>query len=306
MPLAPTSAPPTAGYTPVPLAGLVAREPVPFALHLRTAEQVWVLYHAAGAPLDESHVGRLAAEGTTHLFVRDADRPAYFARVEQELDQVLLDRRLPIEQRADVLHGVALRVANDLLAAPPDRDRLQRAQRLMMATSGVLLREQRGFAAIRRVLGASQGLATHSLTVGFLAMGLARFVLAGDSGTLLHAGLAGLLHDVGRAGREREQHDPDHAARGAAWLARLGVPAAVVDAARWHHERHDGSGFPDGLRGDAIPPLARVVGIVDTFDKVYSSQRPRVGVFDALRILAQAYRGCFDEQLAAGLVTLFR
>lgn len=293
-------------YAPVPLVGLVGDDVVPFPLYLRTADDIWVLYHPAAAALDESHIGRLLAEGTQQLFIRTGDRPRYLERVEHALVGVLLDRGVPLERRADVLHGVALRMADDLLASPPDRARLQRAHKVMMATSGLLVREPGGFAAIRQVMSASQGLAAHSLTVGFLAMGLARLAFGGDPGTLLQAGLAGLLHDVGQVGHEDLDHDPEHTSRGAAMLQGLGLPGPIVDAARWHHERHDGSGFPDGRRGDAIPELARVVGIVDTFEKVYSTQRPRVSVFDALRILAQAYRGCFDERLALGLVKLFR
>jgi hypothetical protein len=49
-----------------------------------------------------------------------------------------------------------------------------------------------------------------------------------------------------------------------------------------------------------------VVGLADVFDKVYSSQQPKVGVFDAMRIVAQAYRGCFEERLAVDFVKLFR
>jgi putative nucleotidyltransferase with HDIG domain len=307
-PTAPTTASPnpTTSWSAVPLAGLVQKDQVPFPLYLRTAESTWVLYHPAKAPLDDAHLGRLQAEGIGNLFIRDEDRPAYFARVESAIDQILLDRVTPLERRADVLHGVALRIADELLDGPPDRATVARAQKVMMATSGLLLREQQGFAAIRRVMTASQGLASHSLTVSFLAMGLARILLGGDGGTLLHAGLAGLLHDVGKVGHEELDHDPEHTTRGADYLKGLGVPSVVVDAARSHHERHDGSGFPAGLEGTAIPELARIVGIADTFDKIYSTQRPRVGVFDALRILAQAYRGCFDERMALGLVKLFR
>lgn len=293
-------------WSAVPLAGLAGKDAVPFPLYLRTADDIWVLYHPAATALDESHVGRLQAEGHAQLFLRDTDRPAYFQRVERALDQILLDGKTPLDCRADVLHGVALRVAEDLLAAPPDRASVLRAQKVLMATSGLLLRETQGFAAIRRVMSASQGLATHSLTVAFLAMGLARLVLGGDAGVLLQAGLAGFLHDVGKVGHEELDHDPEHTTRGALLLKGLALPAPVVQAARSHHERWDGSGFPDGLRGAAIPDLAGLVGIVDTFDKIYSTQRPRVGVFDALRILAQAYRGCFDDRLAQGLVKLFR
>lgn len=293
-------------YTAVPLAGLVADAPVSFPLYLRTGEHTFVLYRPSGSDLDESHVGRLVAEGTASLFIRDVDRPGYFARVEHALDRVLLERGMPLERRADVLHGVATLVAEDLLRAPPDPATLLRARRVMMATSGLLLRETHGFAAIRRVLGAAPGLARHSLTVGFLAMGLARHVLGSDGALLTQAGLAGLLHDVGKVGHEDLDHDPEHTLRGADLLARLSVPAPVVDAARAHHERWDGSGFPLALKGAQIPELARVVGLVNTFDKVYAAQQPRASVFDALRILAQAYRGCFDERLTQGLVKLFR
>jgi putative nucleotidyltransferase with HDIG domain len=300
-----TTANPTT-YTAIPLAGLVGKEPPPFPLYLRTADNTWVLYHAAGAPLDEAHLGRLQAEGLQQLFLRDTDRNAYFARVEQSLDQVLLDRHMPLERRADLLHGVALRVADSLLSGAPNRASVQRAQKVMMATSGLLLREQNGFAAIRRLMGASQGLVAHSLTVGFLSMGLSRLVVGGDGGTLVLAGLAGLLHDVGKVDYEDLDHDPEHTTRGAEILRGLGLPTPIVDAARSHHERFDGSGFPQALKGSEIPELARIVGIVDSFEKVYSTQVPRVSVFDALRILAQAYRGCFDERLALGLVKLFR
>ncbi len=295
-----------ATYTAVPLAGLVAKEPTPFALYLRTAGNTWVLYRPAAAALDESHLGRLQAEGVAQLFIRNLDKTAYYERVEVSLDQILLDRGMPLERRADVLQGVAIGVAEELLKGPPDRATLQRAQKVMMATSGLMLRETQGFAAIRRVMGSGPGLATHSLTVGFLCMGLARIVLSADGNSLMVAGLAGLLHDVGKAGRQQLDHDPEHTLRGAEYLQGLGVPAPIVEAARSHHERWDGSGFPHGLKGSAIPEMARIVGLVNTFDKVYAAQQPRVGVFDALRILAQAYRGCFDDRLTMGFVKLFQ
>lgn len=46
-----------------------------------------------------------------------------------------------------------------------------------------------------------------------------------------------------------------------------------ADAVRHHHERLDGSGYPDGLEGDAVPLLAQIIGIVDVFDAV-TTQRP--------------------------------
>lgn len=294
------------GYFAVPLAGLAAREPLAFPVYLRTAELAWVLYRPATSELDAGHIGRLVAEGVGQVFVRSSDREAYFARVDDALDDILLERDVPIETRAEVLQGVATLMAESLLAGPPDRARISRARKVMMATSGLMLREAKGFAALRKVMSGSGALAHHSLTVGFLSMGLSRLVLGADASQLTMAGLAGLLHDVGCVGHEDQANDPEHPLRGADYLTKLGLPGPVIEVARSHHERWDGSGFPYGLSGVQIPELARVVGLVNTFDKVYSGQRPRVGVFDALRILAQAYRGCFEARLATGLVQLFR
>lgn len=293
-------------YTAIPLAGLVARAPAPFPLYLRTGDDVWILYRPAEAALDESHLGRLQAEGVAQLFIRSVDRPAYFGRVEASLDDILRERGVAIEQRAEVLHGVALSVANELLASTPDRQTVQRANKVMLATCGLMNRDKDALRAIRRVLGASEGLAEHSLTVGFLCMGLAKVVMSADSTVMVQAGLAGLLHDVGRVGHEDLEHDPEHTERGAELLRSLALPKAVVDAARSHHERFDGSGYPHGLRGSQIPEMARLVGLVNTFDKIYRAQQPRVGVFDALRILAQAYRGCFEERMTVAFLQLFR
>lgn len=293
-------------YMPIPLVGLVDAEPVPFPLHLRTADDTWVLYRPAESLLDESHIGRLEAEGVQSLFIAEEDKAAYFRRVEDSLGQVMLDRSMPLDDRANVLFGVATTVAEELLSARPDSSAVLRARRVMSSTSSLFLREGQGFHAVRRLLSDGDGLAHHSLKVSFLTMALARVVIGADAETMTTAGLAGLLHDVGKIGHADLEHDPEHTTRGAEYLASLNLPKAVIEAAQSHHECHDGTGFPRRLHGDEIPSMARIVGLVNLFDKVYSNQEPRVGVFDALRILAQAYRGSFDERMAQGLVKLFR
>ncbi|MCR9247167.1 MAG: HD domain-containing protein [bacterium] len=295
-----------ADFAAIPVSGLAASEPLAFPLYLRTAQNTWVLYRPATSALDATHVGRLNAEGVFELFIRKSDRGLYYQRVGSSLDRMLLERDVPIETRAEVLVGVATRMADELLASRPNREGVQKARKVMMATSGLLLREEEGFAAIRKMLSGSTALSKHALTVSFLSMGLARISLGSDAHGLMVAGLAGLLHDIGHIGHEGGDEDEMHTIRGAEYLAGLGLPDVVVEATLHHHERWDGSGGPHGLVGKAIPPLARVVGLVDTFDKVYSNQRPRVSVFDALRILALAYRDCFDNDLTAGFIKLFR
>jgi putative nucleotidyltransferase with HDIG domain len=264
-----------------------------------------VLYKEREMVLSEDQLGRLIAEGLQEFWIRVEDSRLYCSQVETALDDILLDVEQPLERRTAILHGVAVGIAEDLLAARPAGTTVARAQRLMISTSGLVTRDARAMTAIRRVLGPGDKLARHSLTVGFLGMGLCATVLGREPNLLAQAGLAGLLHDIGEVGKAGGDADTEHANRGYQELRRLGLPETVCEVARYHHERIDGSGYPCGLRGSEIPEFARIVGLVDTFEKVHSHQGRRVGVFDALRILAQTYRGCFEERLAHGLVQMF-
>lgn len=290
----------------MPLCGIAGRGPLTFPVFLRTASATLVLYRDASAKIAEDQVDRLFQEGVREFWVREEDRAAYLHRVESSLAEVLSDRRATVARRADVLHGVATTIADEVLQGRVDHEGVARAQRMLVAASSLVLREQGAFGAVRSMLGASESLSQHSVKVAFLAMGLARHALSAEPATLVQAGLAGMFHDIGSVGHEDAGHDPDHAQRGFALLKQLGLSAEIAVAAQSHHERWDGSGYPQALRSSAIPPLARVVGLCDAFDEVYSAQQERVRVFDALRVLAEAWRGCFDGPLASHFVKLFR
>ncbi|MGC6488118.1 MAG: hypothetical protein ACON4Z_10760 [Planctomycetota bacterium] len=292
-----------ATYAAVPLAGLVAPDELPFPLYLRTSSRAWVLYKPEGTLLDESHLGRLRAEGVRSLFIQDEHRAAYARRVEAELASILLDRAVPLPRRADVFMEVAAVVADELLSAPLCVEAVARAQRLLMCASGLMLRDPGAFQAVRRVLRAGEGLARHSLTVALLSMGLAQTALGVDAASLAGVGLAGLLHDVADADAgSRDAAPADRAARSADQLGALGLSDLVVGAVRHHH--HDPASPPADAPEDVVA-VAAVIGVVDLFEEAYTEGAPRGGVFDALRVLAQAHRGRYDERLAAALVRLF-
>lgn len=296
----------TKGYQAVPAAGFAGPEPLAFPLFLRESPEVWVPFLDGQGPCSPEQIDRLAEEGVEELYIRQADRKAYMQRIESNLDALLQSRRIELPRRAEVLYGVAVSVAEDLLHGGLDARGVERAQRLFVAASSLFLRDPKTFSVLPDFPGRCQGIVEHSVRCAFLTMGLAQQAHVVDPGLLVMAGLAGLLHDIGRIGYEEVAHDPEHVERGYQMLRRLNMAPELCQAVRLHHERRDGSGYPQALRGSQIPELAQLVGMADVFDKVHSSPWPRVSVFDALRIVAHAYRGCFDRVLAARFVRLFR
>jgi HD-GYP domain-containing protein (c-di-GMP phosphodiesterase class II) len=101
--------------------------------------------------------------------------------------------------------------------------------------------------------------------------------------------LAGLLHDVGKIGirdavltkpgpltAEEFEHIKQHPVIGYKILADLRPLRNLLPGVLYHHERVDGQGYPEGLRGEAIPLLARVLAVADSYDAM-STQRPYRG-----------------------------
>jgi len=118
---------------------------------------------------------------------------------------------------------------------------------------------------------------SHSQRVTDLVVEFAKFLgLSENVREFLHD--ATMLHDIGRVGLEQlllytptrlrvlEDHESDHTVVGSLLLATLEHFDAYVPIARSHHERWDGKGYPDGLKGEQIPYLARIVAVVDWYD----------------------------------------
>lgn len=110
---------------------------------------------------------------------------------------------------------------------------------------------------------------------------------AGDR--LEHIRLGGELHDIGKIGTREDilnkpdrltpeefEHIKTHTTLGERILAPFFTESrAVLQIVRSHHERIDGSGFPDGLRSDQIPMEARIVAVVDAFDAMTTNRAYR-------------------------------
>jgi putative nucleotidyltransferase with HDIG domain len=148
----------------------------------------------------------------------------------------------------------------------------------------------------------------HSVSVCALMVSLGH-QLGLDEALCRDAGLAGLLHDIGKAampqdiinkpGKLTEQEFTiikSHPVRGHEMLLESGVDnERVLDVCRHHHERIDGTGYPDKLAANDISMIARMSAVCDVYDAV-TSNRPYKAGWDPAEAIAQmaSWRGHFD------------
>ncbi len=121
--------------------------------------------------------------------------------------------------------------------------------------------------------------------------------------------IAGLLHDIGKIGilealLENPENISDedfppmrlHPEKGVAILSPIEQLQEILPTIFHHHERYDGCGYPDGLKGEEIPLQARIVAVADAFDAMVSSRPYKKGfsVKKALKLLKEGAGSQFD------------
>src|SRR5215216_1563634 len=138
----------------------------------------------------------------------------------------------------------------------------------------------------------------------------ALFNVSEQESRALHAGA--LLHDIGKlAVPEYILNKPGklteaefakmkiHPTVGGDILKRVNFPYPVEDIVRYHHEKWDGSGYPKGLKGEAIPLVARIISVVDFYDATRCDRPYRKGMKreESLALLRSMVGSAFDPKI---------
>jgi HD-GYP domain-containing protein (c-di-GMP phosphodiesterase class II) len=86
-------------------------------------------------------------------------------------------------------------------------------------------------------------------------------------------------------------------------MADMRLLARVIPGIRHHHEHHDGSGYPDGLRGEGIPLAARIIAVADVFDALTSDRPYRKANTPAQAL--EEIRSCMNSHFDPAIASVF-
>ncbi len=291
---------------PVPAAILVGR-PLPF-----------LLFDDGGRTLTLEDDAVPESEPTVYLSPTDLSGLRSYLR--QHLHAIATSQTIDLPGRAWAIHRALLYETSEAFTNIQGRSSL--AQLTAVAREAALFQfTNRGaFPFLDLILSDAYTPVTHAVETALWATALAAAEGAPDADRLFSIALGGLLADVSKLELPAQMLMRDgpltedewrlmhaHPQRSVAIVRQAGVlKAAVLGGVLSHHERWDGSGYPQALRGEEIPLEARCIAIADSYSAmtVNRAHQARVDAFDALYEMASAPDGHVDPALLRSFVLL--
>jgi HD-GYP domain-containing protein (c-di-GMP phosphodiesterase class II) len=289
------------------------------ALYLR-ANNNYSLYIGADLPFTDKDRQRLLNNNVSHLYILNSEIGNYNLYVEQNLGDILTDDKIPILKKQEILCHAAVNYVHEIFEQPAKsiKDSLHRCKSLIQYILADHFNPQQLMETLGQLVAHSSYTYVHSIQVSSYLASFFKLIPNIDDDLLLDITIGGVFHDFGKCYIPKRILDkPDkltalefeeikqHTDRGHYVLDQLVILSPVaLDIVRHHHEKHDGTGYPDGLDSDSISRYSKVASICDVFSALTTdrSYRKKTNKDVALDIMSNSMEGHFDQYY----LTMFR
>lgn len=215
----------------------------------------------------------------------------------------------------------SMTLLSDFFSAPPHRIDIESLHNHALSLVELISDERWKLSHLLETLPQDYNEASHNLNVGILAIMLGRTQHFSQR-QLVEIAVAGMLHDIGKIEIDPEilnkkgqlqwyeySEVQSHSEHGMQLAKEMGIHSgAILLAIKHHHERMDGTGYPDGLSGNAIGQYAQMLAVSDVFDALSTDRtyRNRYSSFEAFKIMRQDYKEALNQKLVKSLISLLR
>lgn len=279
---------------------------------------------------DEATIAKIVKSGIHEVYIdpgkgHDVEDAPTRHEVEKRLEQEMLraavepapTRRVTAAEemgKAKRIHAEAHKIIHNIMqdVRLGEQVRLEKIEPVVEQMTESILRNGGALLSLCQVKNKDDYTFLHSVSVCVLQVSFCRAV--GLDGATIHlAGIGGLLHDIGKvrvpdtilnkAGRLTDEEFKVmkcHAVESKHILDQTeGISQVSIQVAYQHHERHDGSGYPEGLKGEAISQMGRMAAICDVYDAISSNRVYHKGLapHEALRKIFEWSKFHFDPAL---------
>jgi len=272
----------------------------------------YVLYRSKRLPFTEKTRKTLVDNGVSSLYVPNSDRHLYQKYVESNLKTILSDASIEETTKAGICYDSAKYLVEEVLNDPTRGENIKRSQAMVESTVSFVLSRRDAFRSLLKVMSTDYRTYTHSVNVCTYSIALAQSVGITSAEELHRLGTGAILHDVGKSQipdsvlNKRGALTPlememirKHPQYGFNIIKKTDIIseescAPIIQ----HHEREDGSGYPNKISSPYIHRYSKIVAIADVFDAMTTQRayRPAEETFPVLKWMFEN-KQIFDANL---------
>ena len=268
-----------AGYLPIPLKHVTPASLAGIDIFLLKNNE-YVLYSVVDLQFGPQDAERLRENGIEFVYVSVQEHQRYYQTLEKHLATIIGDEKIRQKAKAQMLYSTSLHLVDELLEAPPGQAEIARAETMARSVVELVMQNQDSFGRLMEISNHDFYTATHMVNVCTTSVSVAQEMGLTDRTLLQHLATGALLHDIGKIfiptellnkkgmlTAEEYRTLQGHVERGIKHLDSVtDLNPLVRNIILEHHERMDGSGYPQGLERNEVSLFGRIVGVVDTFD----------------------------------------
>jgi putative nucleotidyltransferase with HDIG domain len=309
-------------YYPIHLEGLRIETILNFAIYIKQSSLEYVLYRSANLPFREKDRKRLLDHHQSTLYIEFTDKKKYHQYIEKHLSSIMKDDDIPLQKRGKILYTSATNLVEEMLERPQMRENFKRSENIVRNTVEYVLNNPHAFKSLLNLTSFDYYTYTHSVNVCAYGISLAKVLKYDSMEELYDFGMGALLHDIGKSKVSRYiLNKPGKLTEDEFRIMKChpefgldivqeaaDIPAESQVIIHQHHEKLDGRGYPQGLKGDEIHPYARISFIVDVFDALTTdrSYRKALNTFPALKLIKDEMTGQYDFEVYRALILLLK
>jgi len=292
-------------FLPIYMHSLRLESILDFDIYIYTGDRM-VLFRASHLPFTEKVRENLIERDVKRLYISREHRRQYQKYIESNINNILDDPHVDAFTKVSIIYDSAKELLKDVFADPVKGENIRRSQDLVESTVMYILGGQNALHNMLRVMSFDYSVYTHSVNVCTFALALASASGIEKSQKLIELGTGAILHDIGKVKIPGEilykagplnQSEMNQIREHPQWGVELVsetdlIPPASYIPIKQHHERQNGSGYPDHLQGDDIHPFGKIVAIADAFDAM-TTQR----IYRGAKTSFSALKTMFDYEL---------
>ncbi|MCP4706108.1 MAG: HD-GYP domain-containing protein [candidate division Zixibacteria bacterium] len=282
-----------------------------FDLYINKSDS-YILYRGSNLPFTEKNRKGLIENNIDKLHISSENQKEYQRYIEKNIEQIIHDPTIPENTKAGIIYNSAKLMVQDIFNNPTLEENIKRSQDMVENTVSFIIKGKNTFHSLIQMMSFDYSTYTHSINVCALSIGLARFSGTENQLELDKIGTGALLHDVGKTKvSETIINKPgpltsiemDFIKKHPKWGYDIVKETDMISSDSYipilqHHERENGSGYPDGLTANEIHPYGKIVAIADVFDAM-TTKRTYKHAMNSFPALKEMYtdKDAFDHKL---------